>query len=183
MVTTSVTIDEPVTSVSVAISNVMNPDCQGNMDGAATATASGGIGGYASPVEQWTNNRNSDQSTAGTYMVTATDANGCEAVATIVLTDPNNFVAIVTGTVDVSCNGDNDGAAAITAFGGSITAYLSVYRAPADGAIVSGLSAGQHLVTVTDAGGCQAVVLVDIDEPTDIIAEVILTTDETLRKP
>ncbi|MCB1715851.1 MAG: HYR domain-containing protein, partial [Candidatus Competibacteraceae bacterium] len=181
MVTTSVTIDEPVTSVSVAISNVMNPDCQGNMDGTATATASGGIGGYA---YLWSNGQTTATATnltAGTYMVTATDANGCEAVATIVLTDPNGLVAIVTGTVDVSCNGDNDGAAAITAFGGSApyTYQWPLSAGGQTGAIVSGLSAGQHLVTVTDAGGCQAVVLVDIDEPTDIIAEVILTTDET----
>ena len=65
------------------------------MDGTATATASGGIGGYA---YLWSNGQTTATATnltAGTYMVTATDANGCEAVATIVLTTLNGtFVAI-----------------------------------------------------------------------------------------
>src|SRR5690606_29321679 len=67
--------------------NYVNASCNGFDNGSITVIASGGSGNYSfawSPNGQTTQNLSGLE--AGTYTVTATDANGCSATTTVIIT-------------------------------------------------------------------------------------------------
>ena len=77
-----VNITQPASAVQVNITSTTSPSCAGNINGSATALASGGVG---PPYDyRWSNGQTTATAinlTAGTYIVTATDANKCVASA------------------------------------------------------------------------------------------------------
>lgn len=87
--------------------NMESPQCPGQGGGTITAFVSGGTGPY---LFEWSNgvsgtgfNVNGNL-TAGDYMVTITDANGCEPlIADITLVDPPSIVATFSAIDSVSC--------------------------------------------------------------------------------
>lgn len=89
----------------------------------------------------------------GNYTVTIQDANGCTGTATATVDVPP-LTAELTIETSISCNGDSDGAVAVTATGG-----VGPYMFSLDGQMFqpentfSGLSAGTYTVTVQDDSG------------------------------
>jgi hypothetical protein len=107
-------------------------------------------------------------STAGTYSVEVSDANGCTAIASqdVIVSDP---IVIDVETVNVSCFGGNDGEVSATATGGSGLITYSWEDGYANALTsLSGLSAGSYHVTATDQNGCTSTASVIITEPTAI---------------
>jgi hypothetical protein len=145
-----------VAQVSVSISGT-SPTCNGWTNGTLTATATGGVGPYS---YAWSNGF-SDATivglSAGSFSVTATDANGQSANASFNLTQP----PVLTVTVSLSnvCAGGGNAAATVS---GGVAPYAYSWDNGATGASTSGLSAGLHCVTVTDAVGCQKVECVNV---------------------
>ena len=177
MVTSNwVDILQPESAVQVVITATTNPSCEGNINGSATAEASGGIPPY---TYLWSNGQTGATATgltAGTYLVTATDANGCEETTAVVLNDPNGLTAVFTSWKDVTCNGGNDGRATLVVNGGK-SPYDFVWSngfvqndvsGPNATSIATGLTAGLITVQVTDAGGCQVVAVIEIEQPAPV---------------
>ncbi len=81
---------------------------------------------------------------AGPYAVTGT-GNGCTVNANISISQPSAITASAVGT-DISCHGLTDGAATVTATGGTGALTIS----PAQ----TGLGAGPHTFVVVDGNGC-----------------------------
>ena len=163
-IVTGFEIADPTGVTLVVNAPIVNETCDESNNGSASVTASGGTAPFTFVWTGGTIVSNSPTSTAsglsaGTYLVTATDANGCLAIQTIVITQPTNLVAQIIGKTDQGCVGNNDGSATVTATGG-ITPYT--YDWSNDGpenpdndlATVTGLAAGTYTVTVTDANGC-----------------------------
>ena len=71
---------------------------------------------------------------------------------------------------------NNDGTATVSASGGTAP-YSYLWSDYQVGIAATVLSAGTYTVTVTDAGGCEAVQTVVIGEPTPVLAEVISSVD------
>ena len=165
---TSVTITEPTVLVASAVVDA-NVSCNGGNDGEATASASGGTTGYS---YAWSNSATTANITgliAGTYTVTATDANGCTDTASVTITEPAALVASTTLDSNVSCNGFSDGGAAASATGGT-TAYTYAWSNSATTASITGVVAGTYSVTITDANGCTDSASVVITEPAVLVA-------------
>ncbi|MCW3103086.1 MAG: hypothetical protein JWO09_1526 [Bacteroidetes bacterium] len=162
------TITEP--AVLSAASTQTNVSCNGVCDGTATTTASGGTVAYS---YSWSPSGGSAAAATGlcpgTYTCTVTDANGCTAVSTSVITEPAALSATMV-QVNVSCSGACNGTATISAGGGSFP-YAYVW-APSGGAgaTATGLCAGTYTCTVTDANGCTIVQSVTITEPLPLTA-------------
>lgn len=92
---------------------------------------------------------------AGTYTVTATDANGCQTSATVVMTEPAALQAEIGAITPISCFGANNGTATANLTGGTAP-YQYLWSNGQTTATASGLAAGTYTVTATDANGCQA---------------------------
>ncbi|MFV8357101.1 T9SS type B sorting domain-containing protein [Flavobacterium sp. XS1P32] len=117
-------------------------------------------------------------STPGSYTFKVIDTvTGCQAVTTtaIVATTPiDPIITIVNQTAFIKCNGDDTAAITITIDNtkGQSPFVFNVQRtAPTAqnyGTQTSGLSAGDYLITVTDAKGCTDTETITIGEPTII---------------
>jgi gliding motility-associated-like protein len=173
--TAPATIGTPaVLSASIALSG--NVTCFNACNGFAQATASGGTAPYSymwSPGNQASASVNN--LCAGTYTVTATDANGCSATATITITQPLALTASITST-NVTCYNACDGTATV-AYTGGVGPYSFLWS-PSLGTTpnVTNLCAGTHSVTVTDANGCQVSTSAGITQPSILSASVSTTS-------
>ena len=166
--TASATINN---SSSIAATNsVTNVLCNGASTGSATVTVTGNNG---TVTYSWLPNVSTTNTatglSAGTYVVTATDAMGCIATTTVTITQPpavtNTFIQ-----VNVLCNGGNTGNATITASGGTPGYTFSWSPAVTNSTsgssnTATGLAAGTYVCTITDLNGCTSTRTVTITQP------------------
>ena len=95
---------------------------------------------------------------AGTYGLTAQDANGCSATASFTVTQPASAVtASVPNDTVTSCSGQTNIGTLTVAANGGTPGYTYLWSNGATTATISGLSSGSFTVTVTDASGCTAI--------------------------
>lgn len=131
--------------------------CNGDSDGTATITPSGGSTPY---TYAWSSGGSTQTITglaAGTYTVTVTDAQGCILNGGSVTVGEPTAIANANTVTDESVMGANDGA--ITAAGSGGTGALTyAWTGPngytGSGASISGLEPGAYVLTITDANGC-----------------------------
>jgi hypothetical protein len=179
--TASATVAEPTAIASATTSTAET--CTGN-DGTATVTATGGTAGYTFLWDAAAGSQTTATAvglTAGTYIVTITDANGCANtdVATVANScTPCTMTAAATAT-DATCNGSADGTATVTTTAGTapITFVWDDALAQTTATAIN-LAAGTYTVTATDAAGCTATASVTVNEPT-AIASAASSTAET----
>jgi len=162
-------VTQPATPVSVVASVVSNYNgaqisCNGNADGIIQAFPSGGTGPYSYSWSQAGNNDSLINLSAGVYNVTVTDANGCQASASATLTEPSIVYASIPSSVNASCFGAANGSATAQGAGGT-GAYSFVWSNGQTTATAVGLAAGNYIVSVSDANGCQAVNNISISQP------------------
>lgn len=165
----NIQITEPAQAVTVQATAV-GVSCSGASDGLATAVAVGGTGGI---TYVWTPTGSSANPltgiAAGTYTITATDANGCIATDTTVVTSPSAITAIP-GSVNSGC-GVATGEASVVPTGGTGAYTFNWTGFPAvTGAVLSNVPEGSYTVTITDANGCSASVTVPVGEDAGPIA-------------
>ncbi|MBI5541761.1 MAG: PKD domain-containing protein [Bacteroidia bacterium] len=158
--------------VVASISGFTNISCFGGANGTATASGVGGNGPY---TYLWPPSASSQVSatainlSAGSYVVTITDANLCTSTATATITAPSVVTANITGFSNALCNSICNGTATVTA-GGGTPAYTYLWS---NGQVVpnsTGLCNGTYSVTVRDANLCSAVTSVTISQPTVLTA-------------
>ncbi|MFH1320781.1 MAG: PKD domain-containing protein, partial [Bacteroidota bacterium] len=152
------------------ITSSVNVNCFGGSNGVATVTASGGTTPY---TYSWSpsggNTVIATGLAAGFYTITVIDANGCIAIDTVTITEPPLLITTITSSSMVSCYGNGDGTATVSASGGT-TSY-SYFWTPSGGsnATATGLSPGTYTATVIDANGCSGSDAITITEPSQII--------------
>ncbi len=143
--------------------------CSTPNSGSITANPTGGNGGY---TYNWTQQGSGQTYTgqtitglgADTYTVIVTDNKGCTATDVYTVNQPAALTFTVAHT-DVSCNGGNDGTATVTVTNGTPPyAYNWNNTGPQASNTVSGLSAGQVTVVVTDVN-CNVSASLIISEP------------------
>ena len=141
--------------------------CGGDCDGTTTAIATGGTRPF---IYIWDDTSSQTDSVAtglcaGTYCVTVTDANGCQAFGCIDVFAPPILTTGADST-DVLCNGDSTGTAFATPVGGT-PGYFFIWDDfnSQTNITATGLPAGTYCVTVTDVNGCQAFACTDVNEP------------------
>jgi hypothetical protein len=148
--TASVTITQPRLTISIASST------GANCSSAGSATANAATGGTSPYTYDWTpvggTNLTASGLSAGTYTITATDANGCQGFTTVTITQPILSVTIASQT---NTNCSSSGSATANAAAGGTTPYVYSWS-PSGGTnlTASGLSIGTYTITATDAHGC-----------------------------
>ena len=171
--TQSVTIGNLAGPVASVFSTI-DVSCNGNNDGAATVTVSGGVIPF---TFLWSNGQTlptATNLTAGTYTLVATDVNGCIASTSVTITEPTVLNLGVTG-VNPSCSGACNGTLSSLPTGG--TAPYTYLWSPGGmtTANVSGLCAGTYNLQVTDAHGCLVVSSYTLINPGSVTATTTST--------
>jgi len=175
--TASTTVNEPPELIASATATDVS--CNGGSDGTATASASGGTTNYSYMWDVAAGSQTTATATglsAGTYIVTATDGNGCTDTASAIVTEPPLLTSSATAT-NVSCNGGSDGTTTASASGGT-TNYSYLWDAAAGSqttATATGLSAGTYIVTVTDGNGCTNTASATVTEPPPLTSSATAT--------
>lgn len=155
--------------------------CANLCDGTATASASGGSGGFA---YNWSPAPGGGQGTPnatglcpGNYSLTITDAANCDTTISFTITAPPPLAPSVVTTL-ASCGGGCDGTATLTVTGG--TGALVIVWSPSPGTgqgttHVTDLCPGGYSVTVSDANGCDTTLQFTINTPSGISAVPTVT--------
>ncbi|MFH1319264.1 MAG: PKD domain-containing protein [Bacteroidota bacterium] len=166
--TDSVMVEEPL---AIVLSEFHSDAHCGQNDGIATISVSGGTGPYS---YLWTPG---NQTTAfisnvfaGTYIVTITDANGCQENTPVTIADLDGPTAIIINSDSVTCNGGNDGLATVSVSGGTFPftyQWDDIMNQTAPTAV--NLLAGTYIVTIKDNNNCITSASVTIYEPAPIL--------------
>lgn len=151
-------------SVSSTANNIL---CNGG-SGNATVNPSGGSPPY---TYSWNpTNQTSQTATglaAGIYTVTITDAGGCSAVDTVLISEPAALSTTVTSTN--SCA--SSGIASVNVSGGT-PSYSFLWSNGNSTSTATGLSSGNYSVTITDGNGCTSTASVTINSGTPPAATI-----------
>ncbi|MBI4647084.1 MAG: T9SS type A sorting domain-containing protein, partial [Bacteroidia bacterium] len=132
--------------------------CYGASDGSVTANVSGGVSPYSYIWNTGCTDAQQGVSTAGTYIITVTDVNGCMAVTATYISEPD--ILEIQYAVSEEIQG-NDGAINIMVSGGT-QPYSFLWSGGQTLEDISGLQAGDYTVTITDANGCTAIEMITI---------------------
>ncbi len=151
--------------------------CNSDTGGIVKATPIGGTAGYT-----YTWNTSDTTSTvtglsAGNYFVTIKDKNSCIATNSVTIKEPSSFEVNVIEQINPTCFGATNGVIEINVAGGTAP-YQIEWSNGAKGQLISGLSAGDYTVTITDTNGCQTIKTYTLTQPVE--TKVDLGKDITL---
>lgn len=170
--TTTLQITQPTNSLSATVNNT-GAGC-GVSNGSATVTVTGGTSGY---TYNWLPSGGSSTTAtnlaAGTYSVIITDANGCTFTATTNIASAGGGPTLaIASQSNISCFGDNDGSASITATGSPSSFTYTWMPSGGNAASASGLSGGTYTIVVGNGTACTSSITVIITQPTAIQANI-----------
>ncbi|MEM1120657.1 MAG: PKD domain-containing protein, partial [Bacteroidota bacterium] len=164
-------VEKPVPSINAM--SINSEVCFGEKTGSASATGIGGEGAFTYAWSNGATTQTVENLAGGTYAVTATDVNGCQASASIEITE-NPQIVINEQVDNLLCNSELGGLIVANVSGGT-SPYSYVWSTGNTTNRISGIKAGTYFLTVTDAKGCQEVKGINISAPPAI--EVVLTSE------
>jgi gliding motility-associated-like protein len=143
--------------------------CENQNNGAITVTIFGGTNPITYSLNGANNNTNGQfvQLADGNYTVVVTDANNCSIQTQVTILPPLNPLKISTTFKEIPCDGTNlDGWAEVTATAGNPPYSYFWNTIPQQNTPrIENLFAGQFIITVVDAFGCDQVDTVLLRDP------------------
>lgn len=172
--------------IVITLDPVENVSCFGGSDASVSAIVTGGTPGYSylwdDPASQ--TDSIADGLTIGSYILTVTDASGCEMpTQTTIILQPDSLIASAGVNTPVTCAGGEDGVGEVLAVGGS-TPYSYQWNDAGNqtGSMAIGLEAGTYTVVVTDDNGCVDSTSVTVNPPVDsLLANFIISPQSGLQ--
>ncbi|MBL7771591.1 MAG: gliding motility-associated C-terminal domain-containing protein [Chitinophagaceae bacterium] len=187
--TSTATINITQPNALTAVGNVtQNALCNGDCNGTATITPSGGtspynytIAGPGTPVINASGaTGNASALCAGIYTVQVTDANTCTTAITITITEPGVLTAVSALTNNPTCTNACNGGGTVTPAGGT-SPYNYTISGPgsptinASGAVGTALNLcnGVYTIQVTDANSCTTTVTISVTDPAIVTIDTL----------
>jgi gliding motility-associated-like protein len=157
-----------------------NPTCFGYCNGSATSAPAGGYPPY---TYSWSNGQltpNAINLCPGPISLTVTDAIGCTATATALLTQPTAVQITATNITTANC-GQSDGTVTISVSGGTPgPGYTVLWPATGNSGLTeSNLPPGQVCVYAYDANGCGDTLCVNVPNTPGAVVNVTSFTNVT----
>lgn len=163
--TATYSVNGPAETV-VLSSTQVNINCHGDNTGSIDLSVTGGTPAYSFA---WSNGETTEDIinlTAGTYLVTVTDADLHCSVLSVTLTEPD-AIGSTAVVVPPSCFGASDGNIDLTVTGG-ISPYTFEWTGSITTEDINSLAAGTYTVTITDHNSCVYVTSYNVDQPSAI---------------
>ena len=174
-----ITITEPdPLLIDTANTSITDVTCNGQEDGSITVNMIGGSGIYQyaiSPnLDRFSDDNTFDELAPGDYIIIAQDSNGCFELVEATIVEPE-VLEITTASTPEICVGEEDGTIDLTIIGG--TAPYSTRLADEadfvqDRTSFTNLAAGDYIIYIEDAQGCEETIIVTIDTGVDLGAIV-----------
>ena len=139
----------PLNAPVIQIDNIINASCSAS--GSAAISVTGGVGAISYLWMPGGNTTPNPNLQAGSYTVTATDANGCSSTQSVYIGNNTNVYIYATQIGQPNCA--NNGFIEVATAGGT-SPYNYAWSNGAIGDSIGGLANGIYEVTVTDANGC-----------------------------
>lgn len=163
IIKTYIQITEPTLLTST--SSQLNILCFGDSSGSAGVVVAGGSTPY---TYSWTPSVGTTAVVtglpAGSYSLQITDSLGCTLSSSFTLTQPASPLSVLSSFVDVLCNPDSTGSAAIVVSGGT-PGYSYLWSNGQTDSAISTIPAGNYTVMITDSAGCIDSSAITISEP------------------
>lgn len=176
--TTSATIAITQPIALAATTTNVNPLCNGSCNGTITVNAAGGTG-----TLQYSLNGGAFQTSnlftglcAGAYSIVIRDANNCTLLISTTLVNPPLLSLSLVTSAPATC-GVNNGSLTVAASGGTGTYTYSIGGPFQVSPTFTSLSPTSYTVTVQDANGCTATLVVPITAAPSPIASIISQTN------
>ncbi|MCB9300606.1 MAG: T9SS type A sorting domain-containing protein [Lewinellaceae bacterium] len=150
--------------------------CFGGATGTISTTTVGGTAPYSYSWSNGATTANISNLNAGVYMLTVTEANGCQVMRAFIVSQPTELVATASGT-NPDCAGAPTGSAMVSTTGGT-PPYTYLWSNGGTTATINNLMGGAYSVTVTDAHLCTDVASVTLSSPASL--QVTLSTQNVL---
>jgi gliding motility-associated-like protein len=173
-----ITVTDSHTCSAITTVNLINPPalndnmvarpplCSGDSNGVINLIPSGGEPPYAFLWSNQDTTEHQSNLTPGMYVVTITDSRNCSIVDSVNIISPAPLVT--SGLItNVSCSGDTNGAVYVTVYGGTLP-YNYDWSNHSSTQNIIGVLGGTYFITITDAGGCQAVSRYVVVQPSQL---------------
>lgn len=175
---TTIVITE-LSPISIQETAHQDVNCNGENNGSFTVVASGGAGGFSYVINGGIAQSTGTvpNATAGTYYITATDANGCFIKDTVIITQPT-LLTISENTnahQNVRCFGTSTASVTVYGSGGTspYTYYLDAQQNTTG--VFASQAAGNFTARVVDNHGCEATMPINITEPPALTLGIVGT--------
>jgi hypothetical protein len=173
---TEVVINQP--GEIIILAGATGQSASGVNDGTASALVQGGVPGYS---YAWSNGETTADISAlapGTYVVTATDQNGCTKTQSITVNSYDCLIAATLQPSNVACAGASTGSIALTLTGG-VGPFTYQWSNGATTENLDNIPAGTYGVTIQDDAGCEATQIATITQPAPLAVSVLTVESAT----
>lgn len=164
------TINQPPQFIT-ALGQLKNVTYFGGKDGSIEIKVEGGIPPYGYKWSNGATTKDVSGLQAGTQSVIITDGSGCVKNLIVNITQPQPLSLKLESLKDVKCNGNKEGEILVTVAGG-VAPYKFKWSNGAVSQNLTGVSAGNYSVDVTDANGISKSLSFTINQPEPFISKV-----------
>ncbi|WP_076547792.1 T9SS type B sorting domain-containing protein [Maribacter ulvicola] len=164
--------------IDTANTTINNVTCNGQDDGSITVNMIGGSGTYQyaiSPnLDRFSEDHTFNNLAPGDYIIIAQDTNGCFEITEATITEPEVLEVTIASTPEI-CVGEEDGTIDLTLTGGTApysTRLESETDFVQDRLSFTNLAAGDYIIYIEDAQGCDETLIVTIEPGINLGATV-----------
>ena len=178
-----IVIEQPTRFIAILESEA-HVKCFGQSTGAINIKAAGGVRPYTFKWNNGDSTQNISKIPAGSYKLTAVDANGCSQLVSTTIKQPTEVVYSVKSVTNVNCFGEEQGAVDISITGGVGPYQYAWSNGEATQDLIN-VPAGNYSVEVTEGNGCKNTLTANITQPPlltlklDTIGHVLCNGDNT----
>ena len=160
---TTFTITQPSAPLSVA-TTVLPVDCRGNTTGSIELAISGGTPQYATLWSNGAATQNLNNSIAGKYLFTITDALGCSLNDSAIISEPLEELTFTAEIENAKCKSAANGSIELNVSGGT-SPYTYLWVDGKTTQKIENLNTGFYTATATDSRGCTFTDTYFVEEP------------------